>query len=730
MGDADPKSMTPRQSRRRRWTFRLVTAGLAPVLFLVLLELTLRLIAFGYPTSYLVEHPDGGTYLPNRRFSWQHFHPHLAPAPSPFSLTDPKPDGTFRVFVVGGSAAMGIPDSAFGVARYLQTILETQYPGRRFEVVNTGLNSINSHVVLQIVRDCARFEPDLFVVYVGNNEVVGPYGPGTIFHSHQPSLPLIRAGIAAGRLHTGQLVQQFAAALKGRNQPLRWEGMKMFLDRPVSAHDPRLDQVYRNYEKNLRDIFAVVEDSSAHAVVSTLVTNLRDSSPFASETAPDQAAAPTYENGTRLADAGEYDKALTALTAALPHMEHHAELHFRLARCYAKTGNPAAARRHFIQARELDTLRFRADSTINDIVRDVATSAGESVTFVDGEQIFMNHPGTPLGVPGTEWLYEHVHFTPEGNHLLALSVAAAIEPLLGPPAAQTPSAEACADKLALSDWERYLQFVQINQMMGQPPFTFQIEYEAHQQQRVRAMMQLAGGRTEDQMRQQAWDVWQAALPHRQDKLTVLEKLLKLAGERRDGDGALHYARALLELFPDYPPAHTQLGSALLATGQADQAVEHLTFAVAARPGRPEIRLQLGTALESAGRFDHVIDMYRRAVADFPDYRRTRRRLAVLLATHPEPRHRDGAEALEHADALCKLSDYGEANDLAILAAAMAELGRFDDAVAQVDKALTLVRSKNDPRTVKTLETHRQLYQQKQPLRLPTRRAAQAASVNR
>ena len=30
-----------------------------------------------------------------------------------------------------------------------------------------------------IARDCAEYEPDLLVVYMANNEVIGPYGPGT-----------------------------------------------------------------------------------------------------------------------------------------------------------------------------------------------------------------------------------------------------------------------------------------------------------------------------------------------------------------------------------------------------------------------------------------------------------------------------------------------------------------------------------------------------------------------
>jgi hypothetical protein len=51
-----------------------------------------------------------------------------------------------------------------------------------------------------------RLEPDLFVVYAGNNEVVGPYGAGTVLTAAAPPLPLVRASVAARRARRGQLV--------------------------------------------------------------------------------------------------------------------------------------------------------------------------------------------------------------------------------------------------------------------------------------------------------------------------------------------------------------------------------------------------------------------------------------------------------------------------------------------------------------------------------------------
>ena len=75
---------------------------------------------------------------------------------------------------------MGDPDFAYGFSRYLQVMLRQRFPSMKFEIVNAGMVAINSHVILEMARQFADYKPDLFLVYAGSNEVVGPYGPGTV----------------------------------------------------------------------------------------------------------------------------------------------------------------------------------------------------------------------------------------------------------------------------------------------------------------------------------------------------------------------------------------------------------------------------------------------------------------------------------------------------------------------------------------------------------------------
>ena len=88
------------------------------------------------------------------------------------SIAQEKPAGMLRVVTVGGSATAGLgysPNVTF--ARHLERMLRQAYPERAFDVMNLGIVALSSRQVKQIVADvCERLDPDVLVVYSGNNE--------------------------------------------------------------------------------------------------------------------------------------------------------------------------------------------------------------------------------------------------------------------------------------------------------------------------------------------------------------------------------------------------------------------------------------------------------------------------------------------------------------------------------------------------------------------------------
>ncbi len=219
----------------------------------------------------------------------------------------------------------------------LQAMLEQRHPGVTFEVINAAMTAINSHTVLPIARDCAGAMGDVWVIYMGNNEVVGPFGAGTVFGPQAPALPFIRASLALKTTRIGQLMNSLLNAF---NPPppskSEWGGMEMFLDQRIRVDDPRMKNVYRNFQQNLADIISAGTKSGAGIVLSTVAVNLQDCAPFASLHQPDLSTGQlanwetNFNRGISAQASGQFAAARADFQMALEKDNSFAELHFRL----------------------------------------------------------------------------------------------------------------------------------------------------------------------------------------------------------------------------------------------------------------------------------------------------------------------------------------------------------------------------------------------------------------
>jgi len=485
-----PHTDADRASQGGYWALRVTTALLVTLLLLGVIEGALRLFGVGFPTDLTVpctvQNRPASCY--NLFFPAPFFPPGMIKTPQAYAIPAEKPQGTFRIFVLGESAAMGDPDPAYAFSRYLEVMLRERFPSMRFEVVNTGSVAINSHVLLPIAKGLTKFHPDVFIIYSGNNEVVGPYGPGTALTSSAMSLPVIRGSIFVRSTRTGQLLTRVGSQKK------EWGGMEMFLDKQVRATSPLLRYTYENFEKNLRDTVAIAQSSGARVIVSTVSTNLKDCGPFASLHREDlrqdelRSWSALVQQGSDLENSRSYAEALKAYLTAINIDGQFAELEFRIARCLWMLGNYPAAKEHFLRARDLDTLRFRADSKINDINRSVASST-PSVELVDAEEIFSKESANLI--IGSELVYEHVHMTPLGNYLLAramfLQLVSKFPAQAGhsPQEADPPSEADCERLLAFTNHDRSRIATEMLQRLQKPPFTNQLN---HSDQILRLMI--------------------------------------------------------------------------------------------------------------------------------------------------------------------------------------------------------------------------------------------------
>ena len=282
---AIPAAAATAISPATRRAFRWVAALVLPLSLLMAAELVLRAAGWHYPTHFFIpagsDSSDG--CRENPKFGWRFFPRRLARAPDPVRIVRTKGPGTVRIMVFGESAALGDPVPAYGFSRILRELLEERCVDVKFEVVNVSVTAINSHAILQIAQDCVPFQADVWIIYMGNNEVVGPFGAGSVFGLKAPPLWVIRASLMAKRTCLGQLVDEWWQRASVRQQAFHeWEGMKMMVKEVVRRDDPSLARVYQHFRENLEDILAMGRRAGVKTLLCSMSANLKDCPPFAS----------------------------------------------------------------------------------------------------------------------------------------------------------------------------------------------------------------------------------------------------------------------------------------------------------------------------------------------------------------------------------------------------------------------------------------------------------------
>ena len=316
-----------------------------------------------------------------------------------------KPPGTCRIFLFGESAALGDPRPAYGVGRYLEVLLRERFPQTEFEVICVAMTAINSHALLPMARECAKYQGDLWIIYMGNNELLGPFGASTVFGPQAPPAALVRIHLALQRTRLGQALLLSARRFHSGGAPASWGGLKMFLDRQIPPSDRRKEQVYRNFQANLTSMVQAGIGAGVPVILSSVASNLKDC-PRSARCLLLIWLAADSARWNKLLQEGVTNQTREEFAAALDDYQQAArvaaqspELQFRLGECFLKAANIDEARRHFVLARDLDALPFRADSRINRIIAETANHyTNQRVFFLDAEQalgrwVRQLHPG-------------------------------------------------------------------------------------------------------------------------------------------------------------------------------------------------------------------------------------------------------------------------------------------------------------------------------------------------
>ena len=647
--------------------FRLIALIVIPTLFIFILEIGLRVTGYGFNPKAIINCYVKGEkeYCDNMKYGWLYFPPNVAREFIPFVFPVNKAQNTYRIFVFGSSAAQGVPDVAYGFSRILECMLSEKYPEVNFEVINTAMTAINSHVVVEIAEECAQYEPDLFIVYMGNNEIIGPYGAGTVFAPLSDNLTLIHLGITFMGTKLGQLLTNISYAAGWRKAPNGWVGMAMYLDRQVSADDQKLQIVYKNFSRNLDMIVKAAQKVKTPVILSTVASNLKDCPPFASlhrkgisENDANRFGV-IYKQAREIDRQGRYEPALEKYLEAEKIDNQFAELQYCIGRCCYLLSRFDEAKERFIKARDLDTIRLRTDSRINEIIRETAQNKDSKGVYL-ADAVKSIDEQSPQKTAGSELFYEHVHLNFEGNFVLAKTVFEQVGKILSEKIKGQKSAgqevidvNQCMQTLVYSIWDKYTtEQSMLDGYIVHPPISNQL-YHSEQVKSYEKQINSLQNKLNKQVLLQIgadyrkaiekkpsdwWLHWKygsflmdALQNYKSTEIefaTVLEfvpqnySLYCLLGntyvQRGNYDKAMEQFNKALKIKPTWAPAYYDLGLVYQLENMTREAERSYKKALSLCPQDYLSYVNLGVLFADNNRIDEAIELYRNALELWPD----------------------------------------------------------------------------------------------------------------
>lgn len=265
-----------------------------------------------------------------------------------------------------------------------------------------------------------------------------------------------------------------------------------------------------------------------------------------------------------------------------------------------------------------------------------------------------------------------------------------------------------------------------------------------------ARLHLIRGRTALEARRfsEAVDQFRKAVAAQPDSLPAHINLGAALSQTGDLPGAVKEFQEALRLDPNHPNAHYNLGLLLAQSNRHEEAIKHLRSAVNGEPTDVNARFLLGQELLKVRRLDEAETELSRVVQSdpdnedallgwvtillrrkqygqalealekgheqFPQKGRTSVTLAYLLAASPQYERRDGKRALQLAQAAYETT--GTVNHGVLVAMALGELGRCDEAAAWVRRMTAKAAGEGKPDLIEKLKAELSRYEGKQPCR--------------
>ena len=192
----------------------------------------------------------------------------------------------------------------------------------------------------------------------------------------------------------------------------------------------------------------------------------------------------------------------------------------------------------------------------------------------------------------------------------------------------------------------------------------------------------------------AVEQFEAALRIEPEKANAHYNLAVLLARQNKHADAITHLRAALNVEPGDVSARYLLAQELVKAERMEEALAEFSRVVQAAPDNESALLELAKLLHQKREFKQALDRIEQHHAQYPQRGRTVALLAYLLAKSPQTELRNGARALELAQRVYNAT--GASQHGALVAFALAELGRCSEAAKLQQQMIAAAEQQNKP----------------------------------
>ncbi|MBN1907456.1 MAG: tetratricopeptide repeat protein [Deltaproteobacteria bacterium] len=483
------------------------------------------------------------------------------------SFPEVKGKNSYRIFCLGGSTTYGRPyDNRLSFCGWLDSYLKEAEPGITWEVINAGGISYASYRVAKLMQELTLYDPDLFIVYSGQNEFLERRSYSkladlpTWLINFESTLNRTRIYSSMKRLYENLRPDSFEKAKKKYELSGEVRTMLEYTAGPASYHrdDTHKKQIITHYHSNLERMTLLAREADAKIIFVTPVINIKDVSPFKSEFKEGVSESSKdlfvnlLNNGKKLYAEGNPADALKLYKQAFEIDNRYADLFFEIGRVMFDLKNYDKAEEAFRLAVDEDIAPLRALSYMRTILFDI--SSKYSVPLVDFEQILKQEYLKEYGHPvfGNEYFMDHVHTDDERYRILGLSLLKELK----------------NNEIISAD--RTLSNTQIDKVQKQVRSSLKNEYY-------------------------------------RESLFNLARVFDWAGKFEETKNIL---KKNIELYGEQGEAYSLLGMALLKNRETEDAIVAFQKAIKLGYETPKLYMRLADAYREAGRFSDAFEAYK------------------------------------------------------------------------------------------------------------------------